>query len=285
MNRISVGFLCVVATLAYCPANAFGDLLIDFEELIVTQYTTLEHGTGGYHDGYSWGLTEEQLVPWRSQGAEFNVGDAGPGWSYSNVVDTHDYGSDEPPASNAQNSFAAYPGSGADGSNNYALAYFSEFGTPPTITLPNGYLVNSMYVTNSTYAYWSMKNGDQFAKRFGGDDGTDDDYFKAIFTGLDELGAVTGEVEFYLADFRFADGDDDYIVDDWRYVDLTGLGPATSIQLSMESSDMYEIWMNTPAYIAIDNLSLTSVPEPGSVALLAGLTAAGGWWKRRRKAA
>jgi hypothetical protein len=50
-------------------------------------------------------------------------------------------------------------------------------------------------------------------------------------------------------------------------LDLTALGAPASIALSWESTDVGSFGINTPTYVAIDNLVLT--PEPGSAALLA----------------
>ena len=81
-----------------------------------------------------------------------------------------------------------------------------------------------MYVTNTTYAYYSMIEGDAFAKKFGGEDGTDPDFFAlnihGVLNGMPTMDTVT----FYLADYRFADNSQDYIVKDWQWVNLTSLG-------------------------------------------------------------
>jgi hypothetical protein len=66
-------------------------------------------------------------------------------------------------------------------------------------------------------------------------------------------------VEFYLADYRFADNRDDYILDTWQYVDLTSLGMIKSLEFTLSSSDIGEWGMNTPAYFAIDTLVSQSV--------------------------
>ena len=45
-----------------------------------------------------------------------------------------------------------------------------------------------------------MKTGDQFAKKFGGEDGNDPDYFKLLVWGEKENGTETDTVEFFLAE-------------------------------------------------------------------------------------
>jgi hypothetical protein len=71
-------------------------------------------------------------------------------------------------------------------------------------------------------------------------------------------------VEFFLADYRFADNGLDYIVDSWEYVELASLGVVKSLEFGLSSSDAGALGMNTPGYFALD----TVVPEPGSVLLL-----------------
>jgi len=181
------------------------------------------------------------------------------GWAVSNVVDTTTPG--------YVNQYAAWPGSGAGGSALYGVAYASVFDPLPAITLPAGAQVQSLQVTNTTYAGLAMRNGEYPAKKFGGDSGTDPDWFKLTITGLDAASVPIGTVDFYLADYRAANSADDYIVDAWTTVDLSSLAAARTLQFSMSSSDVGTFGINTPTYVAIDNL--TFVPEPAGLMLLA----------------
>ncbi len=114
----------------------------------------------------------------------------------------------------------------------------------------------SVYITNTTYAYWSMKEGDQFAKKFGGDDGTDPDYFVLRIYGYKDGHKDTVHyVEFYLADYRFDDSTKDYIVDSWTRVDLSPLGYVDSLEFVLSSSDVGPYGINTPLFFAIDSLT------------------------------
>jgi hypothetical protein len=183
------------------------------------------------------------------------------GFAYSNITDTSSSGS------SAQ--YNAIVGGGQGGSANYAIGFdplASGFGTElPTMTLNTAGIVDGLYVTNDNYAYYSMLNGDAYAKKFGGVSGDDADWFLLTITGKDAGGSEVGSVEFYLADYRFADNGQDYIVDTWEYVDLMGLGTVNSFEFSLSSSDVGSYGMNTPGYFALD----TVVPEPGTLALLA----------------
>ncbi|MFA7235396.1 MAG: DUF4465 domain-containing protein [Phycisphaeraceae bacterium] len=175
--------------------------------------------------------------------------------------------------STATSEISAYvppSGGGFGPSNNFAVASRS-YGQDAYINLPAGTSPASVRVTNTTTAYFSMLNGDPFgAKKFGGTSGNDPDYFSVTLTGYDAAnagGSSTDSVTFYLADYRFSNNALDYIVSDWTLVDLTSLGNAASISLSWASSDESFGWINTPTYVALDNLVTT--PEPASIALLA----------------
>ena len=181
-------------------------------------------------------------------------------WVYSNRTDTTTPG--------FENQFSSYAGSGAAGSSNYAIA---NFGTP-TVGFAGPVNVSGAYFTNTTYAALSMLEGDLFGKKFGGASGNDPDWFRLTIEGRDASNALTGSVDFYLADFRFADNSQDYIVGDWTWVDLSSLGAVNGLSFSLASSDTGAWGMNTPAYFTMDNLTVAAVPEPGQVAMfIAGL--------------
>lgn len=219
-----------------------------------------------------------------SGGASFNnnydstIGWAG--WAYSRInnVSTAGFG----------NQYAAYnlPSGSGDSSLTYGVA-FQDFFTPvtPTIQLPANTKPVSMRVTNTTYAALSMLNGDPFAKKFGGTSGNDPDFFVMTIRGYDALNNVVGTTNFYLADYRFSDNAQDYVISQWTSVDLSTL-PATTTRLtfSLASSDNGSFGMNTPAYFALDNLVVSAVPEPGSLVLAvvgaAGLAMRRHSWKR-----
>jgi hypothetical protein len=179
------------------------------------------------------------------------------GFAYSNIRNTT--------AKGWSSQYNAIAGGGQGGSANYAVGYIGWI-TPPTMTLDEPMSVSGLYVTNNNYAYYSMLNGGPFTKGpFGGSSGNDADWFLLTITGKDAAGAVTGTVDFYLADYRFADNQLDYIVNTWQFVNLASLGVVKSVEFNLSSSDTGDWGMNTPGYFAID----TVVPEPASLALLA----------------
>jgi Domain of unknown function (DUF4465) len=193
------------------------------------------------------------------------------GFAYSNRTDTVTPG--------LPNQYSAFTGGGSDptgatvAGGAYGLGFISEI---PTITLPLGETPASLRVTNTTYAALSMRDGDSFAKKFGGPTGNDPDFFKLTITGLGAGNTILGSVDFYLADFRFANNAQDYILSSWTEVNVSTLGAATQkLQFALTSSDNGMFGMNTPAYFAIDNVK--TVPEPAGATLfamgLAGLVA------------
>ena len=171
------------------------------------------------------------------------------GFAYSNITDNTTAG--------FSNQYSAYPGSGADGSENYAIYYNAD-----TLYLPgsNNNLV-SVNLSNSTYAYLSIRDGDAYSKQFGSpndangdDDGTNgEDFFYVTIFNHDAAGNKTDSLDFYLADYRFSDNNDDYIVDSWATVDLSEFKNTNFLTFSFSSSDVGGFGVNTPQYFAMDN--------------------------------
>ncbi len=181
-----------------------------------------------------------------------------------------------------ENQYAAKPGIGSDGSAHYAVVY-NTFSGNAVVTFGAQVQLSSIDVSNTAYTYFSMRDGDQFAKKFGGTSGNDEDFFKLEIQGF--RGTVaTGSVDFFLADYRFADNTQDYLVDQWARVNLSSLGAVDSLKFALSSSDLGQFGMNTPAYFAMDRIAFSAVPEPGSIALL-GAAGAAAWLRRRRKKA
>lgn len=165
------------------------------------------------------------------------------------------------------NDFSAYTGTGGNSSQNYAINYGGGIG----IDFGSEKVLSSIQLTNTTYAALSMRDGDTFGKQFGSPnnaqgnpDGTNgEDWFRLLIIGKDAQSNVTDTVIFYLADYRFADSTQDYIVDTWEVVDLASLGEVQFLEFELESSDHNAQGILTPAYFALDNITygLASVSE------------------------
>lgn len=161
------------------------------------------------------------------------------------------------------NQFSAFAGSGHE-SVNFGVATWNN-----SVELPIPTQVSGLYVTNTTYAALSMLLGDFFVDPFGGLDGSVEDWFMLKVTGKDTAGSVTGVVDFYLADYRFADSAEDYVVDTWEWVDLTSLGSNVSrLEFSWDASQRDDWGVLVPQYVAIDDLTVAAVPEPAGLLLL-----------------
>ncbi len=161
------------------------------------------------------------------------------------------------------NQFSNVTGGGAGGSSGFGLAFLGG-----RIVLPETQIVLGAQFTNTTYAALSMRDGDAFSKQFGGPTGIDSDFFRLLVEGIDAGGTSTGTVELMLADFRSADHALDSILDEWVFLDLSGLGAVRELRFGFESSDVGPFGINTPTYFAIDDL--VTIPEPGA-SLLIGL--------------
>jgi hypothetical protein len=193
------------------------------------------------------------------------------------------------------NQYAAFPGSGSGGSQKYAVAFVGANGAPDSpyanssfINLAVGLAPLSIDVANTTYAALSMRDGDTFTGAFG-----PGDFLKLDITGYDSLGGVGNVVdviELYLADFT---GGKNEILADWLTLDLSSLLGSKSLRFGLTTSDFGVFGMNTPAYVAIDNLRVgtadgpgpdpAAVPEPGTLLILSGGLLIGAIHRRKLK--
>ncbi|MEL6105706.1 MAG: DUF4465 domain-containing protein [Planctomycetota bacterium] len=261
------------------------ETVVDFEELNLFNGTP-PSGVGEYFNGYGQGANDAGFV---SQGVTFQTNEFGPGFSYSNAVDTTSPG--------FLNQFAAFPGGGASATDtsavigsNYGMVNTSSSvladGTPAngaTLTLGGVSRLVSLDVANTTYAMLYLRDG--IDTDFGGNPQfnadnqfTDGDFFLLRITGFDGVegtGNVTGSVDYSLADYG-APGSgtgDDFRLEGWDTVDLSGFGDTRSLTFSTTSSQISEFggffFHDVPAYAAIDNLTfVTAIPEPSSFAVL-----------------
>ncbi len=176
------------------------------------------------------------------------------GFAYSSVIDSV--------TSGFTNLYAAKPAGGYNNSDNYAVAQNNVVArlnnVNPTM------VVDGFYVTNGTYAYNSMRDGDTFAKKFGDTTGTNSglpqgsypDFFKLTVKSYQGGQLSNDSVEFYLADFRFTNDSLDYIVNTWEWVDCSIFQVFDSLKFSLSSSDNGAFGMNTPAFFCMDNLTI-----------------------------
>ena len=162
-----------------------------------------------------------------------------------------------------------------DTTSTYAVSLTMDYYiTAPIISFATPQTVAGAYFTNTAYAYYTIKNGNAYANAFDAND-----WFCLTISGYNSAGNLVGSKDFYLA----GNGS---IVNTWQWVDLSDLGSVASLSFSQSSTDNGDWGMNTPAYFAMDNLTLssTAVPEPGSITMvLSGLTALAWRWRRGKR--
>ena len=183
--------------------------------------------------------------------------DSWSGFAYSNMIDdtTAGFG----------NQYSVFGNGGADNSENFAINNGSRRVVHFEALTTNNWFEQiapiGMYVNNATYAALSMRDGDMFAKEFGSPfdadgnlDGTNgEDYFLLTIFGYKNGNKSNDSVNFYLADYR--DTNNQYIVNEWEWIDLTSLGHVDSLEFNLTSTDIGQWGMNTPAYFCFDNLT------------------------------
>lgn len=269
--------LAVVTVVNIVLANSLHAILVDFDDLQLAQESQW-HGPDPEGEIVQGPYGDEVHGQFASRGAAFVnrfdlVNESWTGFAYSNQTDTQTPG--------YTNQFSAITGSGVGpGSDSYGVAYgyldrepnlFQTFAFDPAnaehlnklpyFDVPAAGRAESMHVTNTTYAVRSMQTGDEFAKKFGGESGGDPDWFKLSIYGTNGAGEpLANFVEFFLADYR---GEVDTIIDEWTRIELPGLENARRLHFNLSSSDVGLYGMNTPAYFAIDNISIVAAGLAG----------------------
>lgn len=239
MKKIYLSVFLLVSSISLLSAQT---LVSDFETFSLTA-DSYDNGSFGNPDFLEYDVLYENNydTTWQSWS----------GFSISTMTDTLTPG--------WSNQYSAYTGGGFN-SSTYGVYYpflgegiqlFAESSEPL-----------SLMITNTTYAALSMRDGDGYGKKFGDTlnadgvvDGTNGgDFFKVWIIGS-YSGFKTDSIEFYLADYRFAEDSLDYIIDEWVELDLTPIGFVDRIDFRFESSDTNEYGIRTPMYFAMDDFT------------------------------
>jgi hypothetical protein len=279
MRRSAIASVALLFLTSCIPASALQEV-VDFDDLSLDS-ESYWRGPDPAGEVVEGPYGPEVVGVFASRGVEFgNVAETTyggwRGFAYSNTSDTTTAG--------YLNQYSAVTGSGAGPeADNYGIAYgyldtesildggalfdptsVEHLFALPTLELPYGRGIQTASITNTTYAALSMQTGDSFAKKFGGESGDDPDWLKLTAYGTDDAGEPLGvAIEFYLADFRFENSAEDYIVSDWTDWDLSALAGATRLHFNLDSTDRGIFGLNTPAYFAIDDLVLNVTVQPG----------------------
>jgi len=222
--------------------NSYAQTVSTFENLAL-QPDTFWNGSdlaGGFSSGNAFFTNRYDT----------SYGGSWSGFVYSNMTDDS--------TSGFTNQYSAITGVGYNNSGNYGLFYYSSYSQKSLLKLNTADTILGFYITNSTWAALSMLNGDAFSKKFGGTSGNDTDWFKISIAGYYNGSPINDTVDFYLADYRFTNNTQDYIVNTWNWVNLTSLGKIDSLEFLLSSTDNGAYGMNTPAYFCIDNFTTKS---------------------------
>lgn len=214
----------------------------DFESLLSSPESFLNgsDGSGGWEDG--------NIFINNSYNAAY---DSWTGWAISNITDTLTAG--------YTNQYSCIAGEGVNGSESYAVAFTTGETLMSTVNEGQGGVMEGFYINNSTYAFLSMRDGDSFSKKFGGEDGTDPDFFYLTIKEHGSRNILNDSINIFLADYRSDNPSDDYILNEWTFVDLSRFENVDTLSFVMHSSDVGMFGINTPQYFCIDDVTTTDV--------------------------
>lgn len=235
-----------VLALSLMTFSAQSQDTISFENVILNpnSFNNGSSGAGGFY---------ENGVVFTNTYTQSNWGDYWSGFAVSNVDNdtTAGYG----------NMYASYTGGGSN-SENYGVGSSSA----EILFAGQGVYLKSFDITNTTFAALSMRDGDMFGKQFGDsldangnvDSTFGKDYFRVWIYAHAENGDIIDSTVFYLADYRFDDTTQNYIINTWETIDFSDIiDPVYSVSFKFESSDVGDWGINTPTYFALDNLVVT----------------------------
>lgn len=160
-------------------------------------------------------------------------------------------------------------GAGADKSNTFAIVngccnrseVSSVFGSGSEgklggFSFENGaeYLVGEIEICNTSYVYGTIILGNSFSSPLTSTHG----WYKVLAYGYDASGRITNNgqpVEYTICNYT-GQSNAKNIEDDWEDWDLSALGLVNRVVFNFEGSDSGEWGLNTPAYLAIDNIKI-----------------------------
>jgi len=171
------------------------------------------------------------------------------GWSVSNTTDVTDTSYD--------NQYSSISGGGADGSSSYGVSFVvGESSMRNDVISTGSSTFESIMVNNTVVTHHIIKEGNNFSKKFGGETGDDPDYFILTIKGRSGGELTADSINFYLADYRFTDNSKDYIIKDWKEIDVSQFNSEDELVFTMSGSDVGMFGLNTPTYFCVDNITL-----------------------------
>lgn len=243
MNKLSL--LLMLSVFVFCSCDNDDDVknevVISFENQLTDEESEfISDGTPNSSGFQETSFKDpKNLVRFSHYYADWGSGYSFAGCTYMNITDNQ-----------TSNSPAPICGKGKIGKVYLALdSSEGEFGTPAIMEiLNNQYKIKGTWITNSTWAYMGMTQGDGYARAFKAGD-----WYKVVATGYDEAGNVTGTTEIFLADYKT---DSDKPLNDWIWFDLSALQNAVKVKFLPDSSDKNDYGLNTAAYFCLDGITL-----------------------------
>jgi hypothetical protein len=158
------------------------------------------------------------------------------------------------------NQYASSAGIGHN-SPSYGV-YYRGYQAPGKLRFAgNASSLDSMYITNTTYAYLEMLNGG-YGKVFGSSNGSNgmpdgtngNDYFILEIFGHNAAGVKTDSMDVVLADYRLPSAQD-YITNTWKKITFSGFDNISYLTFNFTSSDNDSTYgIKTPTYFALDDI-------------------------------
>ena len=157
---------------------------------------------------------------------------------------------------NASSSDGANRGAGYNGSNTFAIIYDAAE-TPASFNFTAGAecIIESIQICPTSYVYGVITQGNPFGNNPGQSLKEVAGWFKVIATGYDAYGNEVGSMEKYLCDYRNGANIVE-LATTWQSWSLSGLGMVNKVVFGFEGSDVGDYGLNTPSYLAIDNISV-----------------------------
>ena len=165
------------------------------------------------------------------------------GFCPSKSTDTADYTDGDW----TQHQWSAITGGGVSGEGSpYVVGFWKTDGGESSCQLKmtdgSVFYPDDLYVTNTTYGYYAMKNGTAFNRAF-----TENDHFLLKINGY-----LAGVKKFDTIIVYLASGTN--ILDYWHKVEVSRMGNVDTLVFTMESTDTGEWGINNPTYFCIGSM-------------------------------
>jgi hypothetical protein len=222
--------LAVVMIMSSCSDDDKAEVVVSVDSLLTADESEMAYSGGSMVDEYYYGTTftdPQNLVTFTNYYAAWGFGG---GFTCVNksFEDSSNY-----------TNLSSVPGKGVNGKAYLTVALSNT----ATVKINNSslYRFKSAYITNSSYAYCVMRDGNTYsANAFGAND-----WFKLTIYNADKTASVV---------VMLAEGTN--FLSTWKLVDLSPLGDTDELQFELASTQNNDWGMTTPAYFCMDGITL-----------------------------